>query len=114
MRPLIPGPGALTKDGKISPEIFPPLKMRRCAATQSSNRKAPGRQTNERVEKNIGEVRKTAVRAALFCAGFLRAPQREPVPLVGRIQSTRKDLAKFTALKSWYLTAGDGDLELHP
>ena len=28
------------------------------------------------------------------------------------MQGTRKDLAKFTALKSWYLTAGDGDIRV--
>lgn len=54
------------------------------------------------------------VRAALFRAGFFPAPQRDPIRFVRRMQGTRKDLAKFTALKSWYLTAGDGDLELHP
>jgi hypothetical protein len=52
-------------------------------------------------------------RAALFRAGFFPAPQREPVRFVRRMQGTRKDLAKFAALKLWYLTAGDGDLDLH-
>jgi hypothetical protein len=54
------------------------------------------------------------VRAALFRAGFFPAPQREPVRFIRRMQGTRKDLAKFNALKLWYVTAGDGDLELHP
>ncbi len=55
-----------------------------------------------------------AVRAALFRAGLFPAPRRNPIRFVKRMQGTRKDLAKFTALKSWYLTAGDGDLELTP
>ena len=88
--------------------------MRRCAATQSSNRETPGHQPDERVEKNADEVRKTAVRAALFLRRLPSCSATRTDALVRRIQGTGKDLAKFTALKSWYLTAGDGDLELHP
>lgn len=55
-----------------------------------------------------------AARGALFRAGFLPAPQREPIRFMRRMQGTREDLAKFSALKLWYLTAGDGDLEMRP
>lgn len=54
-----------------------------------------------------------AARAALFRAGFFPAPQREPIRFMRRVQGSRKDIAKFSALSLWYLTAGDGDLELH-
>jgi len=53
-------------------------------------------------------------RRALFRAGFFPAPQREPIRFMRRVQGSRKDLAKFSALESWYLTAGDGDLEMAP
>jgi hypothetical protein len=55
-----------------------------------------------------------AVRNALFRSGFLPAPQRHPVKFARFIRTSRTDLAHFIALKRWYLTMGDGDLELAP
>ena len=55
-----------------------------------------------------------AVRRILFRAGFFPAPQRKPIHFMRRTQRTRADLAKFMAIQCWYLTMGDGDLELAP
>ncbi len=55
-----------------------------------------------------------AARSALFRAGFFPAPQRTPIGFMRRMSPKRADLAKFTAIKLWYLTAGDGDLEMAP
>ena len=55
-----------------------------------------------------------AARGALYRAGFFPAPQRSPIGFMRRMSPKRADLAKFTELKLWYLTAGDGDLEMAP
>jgi hypothetical protein len=53
-----------------------------------------------------------AARGALFRSGFFPIPQRKPIRFVHFIRPDRPDLAKFKAVKAWYLTMGDGDLEL--
>ncbi len=55
----------------------------------------------------------TAARTALFRCGFFPAPQRKPIRFV-RLVRRRDNLERFRALKPWYLTMGDGDLEMHP
>ena len=55
-----------------------------------------------------------AARSALFRSGFFPAAQRKRIRFVHFIRPERSDLAKFTALKPWYLTMGDGDLEMAP
>jgi len=54
-----------------------------------------------------------ATRGALFRSGFFPAPQRKPIRFVHLVRK-RDDLAKFRAVKPWYLTMGDGDLEMAP
>jgi hypothetical protein len=56
----------------------------------------------------------TAARAALFRSGFFPAPQRKPINFMRRVSKKRPDLAKFGAVERWYLTMGEGDLELWP
>jgi hypothetical protein len=55
-----------------------------------------------------------AARGALFRSGFFPVLQREPIRFTRLIREERPDLAKFAALKPWYLTMGDGDLEMAP
>jgi hypothetical protein len=55
-----------------------------------------------------------AARSVLLRAGFFPAPQRKPIRFMRRMSQRRPELAKFMALKAWYLTMGDGDLELRP
>jgi hypothetical protein len=54
----------------------------------------------------------SAVRRTLFRRGFFRAPQRKPIQFIRFLRRERTDLAKFAPLKMWYLTMGDGDLEM--
>ncbi len=54
-----------------------------------------------------------ATRTALFRSGFFPAPQRNPIRFV-RLVRRRDNLERFRALQPWYLTMGDGDLEMHP
>jgi len=56
----------------------------------------------------------TANRSQLLRCGFLPAPQRNPVRFTHRIRPERGDLARFADLRAWYLTMGDGDLEMTP
>jgi hypothetical protein len=53
-------------------------------------------------------------RRALLRSGFLPVPQRRPVRFVRLIRNRRPDLIRFRDAKRWYLTMGDGDLELAP
>jgi hypothetical protein len=53
-----------------------------------------------------------AARAALFRLGFFPVVQRKPIRFVRFFHKGRTDLAKFAAISSWYLTMGDGDLEM--
>jgi hypothetical protein len=53
-----------------------------------------------------------AVRAALFRLGFFPVVQRKPIHFVRFFHRGRPELAKFTPISSWYLTMGDGDLEM--
>jgi hypothetical protein len=53
-----------------------------------------------------------AARAALFRRGFFPAPQHKPIRFVRFFHRGRTDLAQFTAISSWHLTMGDGDLEM--
>jgi hypothetical protein len=55
-----------------------------------------------------------AARAALFRSGFFPAPQRKPIRFVRFLRAARADLARFSAMGAWYLTMGDGDLEMSP
>ena len=50
---------------------------------------------------------------ALFRDGFFPAPQRKPIRFMRRM-SARGRIRKFMAIHRWYLTMGDGDLELSP
>jgi len=53
-----------------------------------------------------------AARAALFRNSFFPAPQPKPIRFVHFLQGSRTDLEEFATLKTWYLTMGDGDLEM--
>ncbi len=55
-----------------------------------------------------------ATRSGLFRNGFFPAPQRKPIRFMRRMSRKRPELAGFMALHPWYLTMGDGDLELSP
>ncbi len=55
-----------------------------------------------------------AARGALFRSGFFPVLQRKPIRLVRLIRRKQTDLAKFKEAKLWYLTMGDGDLEMAP
>jgi hypothetical protein len=55
-----------------------------------------------------------ATRGALFRSGFFPAPQRRPIRFVRFLRASRTDLARFKAMSTWYLTMGDGDLEMSP
>jgi hypothetical protein len=55
-----------------------------------------------------------AARAALFRNSFFPVPQRKPIRFVHFLEGSRTHLAKFAKLKKWYLTMGDGDLEMTP
>jgi hypothetical protein len=55
-----------------------------------------------------------AARAALFRNSFFPVPQWKPIRFVHFLESSQTHLAKFAKLKTWYLTMGDGDLELGP
>jgi hypothetical protein len=59
-------------------------------------------------------VNDSAARRALLRYGFLPVPQRRPIRFVRLIPNRRPDLIKFRDAKRWYLTMGDGDLELAP
>jgi hypothetical protein len=56
----------------------------------------------------------TAARTELFRRGFFVVPQRTTIRFIRSIRRKRTDLEKFQALETWYLTMGDGDLELAP
>jgi hypothetical protein len=51
-------------------------------------------------------------RRSFFRSGFFPAPQRRPIRFTHFLDPRRTDLAKFGELRRWYLTMGDGDLEL--
>ncbi len=51
-------------------------------------------------------------RRSFYRSGFFPAPQRRPVRFAHFLDPRRTDLAKFRELRRWYLTMGDGDLEL--
>jgi len=53
-----------------------------------------------------------SARRALFRHGFFPVPQRDPVHFTRRIRRSRSDLEKFADFQHWYLTMGDGDLEM--
>ena len=53
-------------------------------------------------------------RAILRRHGFFRAPQRDPIHLSLRANRQRPDLREFESPPRWYITMGDGDLELAP
>jgi len=55
-----------------------------------------------------------AVRGALFRSGFFPVPQRKPIRFVRYLRASRTDLARFSAMNTWYLAMGDGDLEMSP
>jgi hypothetical protein len=55
-----------------------------------------------------------AARNALFRRGFFPVPQRKPIRFVRFLRAARTDLARFSAMGAWYLTMGDGDLEMSP
>lgn len=54
------------------------------------------------------------VRHTLFRYGFFPFRQRRPMQFNRSILPGRNDLAKFAALRNWYVTMGDGDLEMAP
>lgn len=54
------------------------------------------------------------VRHTLFRHGFFPFPQRRPMHFNRSILAGRNDLAKFAVLRNWYVTMGDGDLEMAP
>jgi hypothetical protein len=51
-------------------------------------------------------------RGILMRHGFFRAPQRDPMHLSLRANHQRSDLTEFASPPRWYITMGDGDLEL--
>jgi hypothetical protein len=51
-------------------------------------------------------------RRTLMYHGFIRVPQRDPIHLSLKARSRRSDVAQFAASQRWYITMGDGDLEL--
>jgi len=53
-----------------------------------------------------------ATRGVLFRNGFFPVRPREPDRFVRFFRAERTDLAKFAALKRWYLTMGDGDFDM--
>ncbi len=55
-----------------------------------------------------------SVRSVLFRRGFFIVPQRKPIRFMRYVRAKRTDLAQFRALQRWYLTMGDGDLEMTP
>jgi len=74
--------------GDPEPAVRSSLRSRRCYATDSS------------------------VRRVLFRRGFVIVPQRKPIRFVRLTRKRRTDLTAFREFKRWYLTTGDGDLEL--
>lgn len=55
-----------------------------------------------------------AARSVLYRRGFFPAPQRNPIRFVLFLPEDSANLKRFTTPSSWYLTMGDGDLELSP
>lgn len=55
-----------------------------------------------------------ASRRALVRCGFFPAPQKTPIRFVHLIRKDRSDLERFKTAAPWYLTMGDGDLEMAP
>jgi hypothetical protein len=53
-----------------------------------------------------------SARHALFRHGFFPVLQRDPTHFIRRIRRSRPDLQKFATLRQWYVTMGDGDLEM--
>lgn len=53
-------------------------------------------------------------RATLYRRGFFSAPQSDPMRFPLSFAESHPELKKFAAMSSWYLTMGDGDLELSP
>jgi GNAT superfamily N-acetyltransferase len=53
-------------------------------------------------------------RATLMRRGFFPAPTREPVRFSRFFLQWEADTADFLPLEAWYVTMGDGDLELSP
>jgi hypothetical protein len=51
-------------------------------------------------------------RRILMRHGFVRVPQRDPINFSLKVHPQRSDLARFAASQRWYITMGDGDLEL--
>jgi hypothetical protein len=78
------------------------------------------------IDEAIGEFRRlgvaavvcyttdAAAREAFIRSGFFPVPQRRPIRFVRYLRAARTDLAKFSAASEWYLTMGDGDLEMSP
>jgi hypothetical protein len=55
-----------------------------------------------------------AARSVLYRRGFFPAPQRSPIRFVLFLPEGSAHFKRFTEPSSWYLTMGDGDLELSP
>ncbi len=53
-------------------------------------------------------------RRILWRHGFVLVPQRDPIHFSLKVHSRRSDLVPFAASQRWYITMGDGDLELAP
>jgi hypothetical protein len=54
----------------------------------------------------------TYCRHTLMFHGFVPAPQRDPIHFSLKIHPQRSDLSHFATPRLWYVTMGDGDLEL--
>jgi hypothetical protein len=53
-----------------------------------------------------------AVRRTLFLHGFFPVPKRNPIHFNHLTQADRYDLRRFSSSRQWYLTMGDGELEM--
>jgi hypothetical protein len=52
------------------------------------------------------------VRRRLFLHGFFPVPKRHPIHFNHLTQDDRHELRRFSSARRWYLTMGDGELEM--